>query len=65
MALATPKSITLGTGTPSMQRDQHVRGLDIAVDDPLLVRVLHCLADQHEQLEPLGDGEPARGRSTR
>ena len=28
-----------------VQRDQHVRGLEVAVDDPLLVGVLHRLAD--------------------
>ena len=57
-----PKSITLGTGPPSMQRDQHVRRLEVAVDDPLLVRVLHGLADRHEQLQPLA-GSRAGSRS--
>ena len=33
--------------------DQHVRGLDVAVDDAFLVRVLDRLADRDEQLEPL------------
>ena len=37
-ALATPKSITLATGLPSLERDQHVRRLDVAVNDPLLMR---------------------------
>jgi hypothetical protein len=31
-----------------------VRRLEVAVDDPLLVRVLHGLADLHEQFEALG-----------
>src|SRR5207248_5060204 len=29
----------------------------VAVDDPLLVRMLHGAADMNEQLEPLPDGE--------
>ena len=53
VALAMPKSITLGTGTPSCSVDQHVGRLEVAVDDPLLVRVLHRLADLDEQLQPL------------
>ncbi len=57
IALATPKSITLGTGLPSYMRHQHVGGLDVAVDDPLLMGVLDCLADRHEQLEPLARAE--------
>ena len=54
VALATPKSMTLGTGDAVVQRDQDVRRLEVAVDDPLLVRVLHRLADLDEQLQPLG-----------
>ena len=38
-------------------RHKHVRGLDIPVDDSLLVRVLHALADLHEQLEPFPCGQ--------
>ena len=30
----------LGDGTAIMERDEHVRGLQVAVNDPLLVRVL-------------------------
>ena len=33
-------------------RDQHVARLQVAVDDPLLVGVLHRLADRDEQLQP-------------
>ena len=57
IALAMPKSITLGTGLPSCESDQDVGGLDVAVDDPLLVGVLDRLADADEQLQPLGGGE--------
>ena len=44
---------------------QDVRRLDVAVDDPLLVRVLDRLADRDEQLEPLAGRELVRRRSTR
>ena len=36
-----------------VERDQDVGRLEVAVDDPLLVGVLHRLADRHEQLQPL------------
>jgi hypothetical protein len=45
-----PKSITF----TSLQRDQHIARFQVAVNDPLLVGVLHCLADGDEQLQPLG-----------
>jgi hypothetical protein len=35
-------------------------GLDVAVDDPLLMRVLNRVADAREQLEPLADRELLR-----
>ena len=45
--------------------DHDVGGLEVAVDDPLLVGVLHRLADGDEQLEPgVGPGA-ACGRSSR
>ena len=65
VALAMPKSITFGTGTPSCSVDQDVRRLDVAVDDPLLVRVLDRLADLDEQIEPLLRWRDWSGRSTR
>src|SRR5215813_13576412 len=49
-ALAIPKSITLKTGVVSWH--QHVGGLEVAVDDALLVGVLHRLADGQKQLQP-------------
>jgi hypothetical protein len=36
-----------------MQGDQDVRGLDVAVDDALLMRVLNGLANLDEQVEPV------------
>jgi len=47
----------LGHRSVVVHRDEHVRWLDIAVDDPLLVRVLDRLADRHDQLEPLAGRE--------
>jgi hypothetical protein len=35
-----------------LHRDEDVRRLDVAVDDPFLVRVLNRLADFDEQVEP-------------
>ena len=65
VALATPKSITFGTGVAVVQRDQDVRRLEVAVDDPLLMGVLHRLADLDEQLQPLPRRRAGSGRSTR
>ena len=45
----------LGDRLAVVQRDQDVGGLQVAVDDPLLVGVLHGLADGDEQLQPLAD----------
>ena len=44
--------------------DQDVAGLQVAVDDPLLVGMLHRLADGDEQLQPSRHREPLAGRST-
>ena len=40
-----------------MRADQDVGGLEVAVDDPLLVRVLHGAADLDEQVQTTGDRE--------
>ena len=40
------------------QHHQNVARLEVPVDDPLLVRVLHRLADRDEQLQPLPDRQP-------
>ena len=39
---------------------QNVRGLEIAMNDVALVRVLHGREDLQEQLQALGDPEPVR-----
>jgi hypothetical protein len=39
-----------------LDRDQHVRRLDVAMEDALLVGVLDGVADRQEQPEALGDG---------
>ncbi len=41
-----------------VQRDEHVRRLDVAVNDPLLVRVLNGLADGDKQFEALPHSQP-------
>ena len=43
----------LGHRPAVVQRDQDVRRLEVAVDDALLMGVLHGLADVDEQLQPL------------
>ena len=65
VALAMPKSMIFGTGVVAVQRDEDVRRLEVAVDDPLLVGVLHRVADADEELEPLVGRELRPGRSTR
>ena len=40
-------------GVPSTSVHQHVGGLEVAVDDALLVGVLHGFADGQEELQPL------------
>ena len=39
--------------------DQDVRGLQIAVDDPMLMRVLHGAAQHPEEAEPIGQRQCA------
>ena len=66
IALATPKSITFTTGVAVVQRHQHVGRLEVAVDDPLLVRVLHRLADLRRTAPAAARGvRLVAGRSTR
>ena len=48
----------LGDGLAVLDRDEDVRGLEVAVDDALLVRVLHGLAHLDEELHPLPGVEP-------
>src|SRR6516162_875525 len=43
----------LGHRLAVVQANQDVGGLEVAVDDALLVRVLHRLADRHEEPQPL------------
>jgi tetratricopeptide (TPR) repeat protein len=43
---------------PVVDRDEDVRRLQIAVDDGFLVRVLHALTDEEEQVEPFAYREP-------
>ena len=50
-----PKSSSFGTPSAVTRM---LRGLDVAMDDEVLVRVLHRGADLAEQLQPLGDREP-------
>jgi hypothetical protein len=42
----------LGHRLAIMRGDQHVRRLDVAVDDPLLMGVLDRLADGDEDIQP-------------
>ena len=43
----------LGDGLVVVHRHQDVGRLDVAVDDPLLMRVLNGVTDRQEQLQPL------------
>ena len=55
----------LGHRLAVVQRDQDVRGLEVAMDDALLMRVLHGLADLDEQVQPLARVRAGSGRSSR
>ena len=59
VALAIPKSMTFGTGTPSCSDTQDVRRLDVAVDDALLVSVLDGL-DRPARTAPAAAGASSR-----
>ena len=56
--LGDPEIDDLGSGPSVHLGDHDVAGLQVAVDDPLLVGVLHGLADGDEQLQPGPDGKP-------
>ena len=47
----------LGRDAVAFIRDQDVRGLQIAVDDALLMSVMHRLADGDEKLQPVAEVE--------
>ena len=55
VAFATPKSMIFGTGWSSWSVDQDVRRLQVAMDDALLMGMLHGVADLDEQLEALAE----------
>ena len=55
--LGDPEVNHLRHRLPIEQGDEDVRGLQIPVDDPFLVSVLHSLADRHEQLQSLPRGQ--------
>ena len=65
VALAMPKSMILGIGAPSCDGHEDVRGLEVAMDDALLVGVLDGLANLDEQVEPLLVVEIVLRRSNR
>ena len=47
----------LGNGPAVVQRDQHVAGLDVPMDDPLLMSMLDGLANRRKQFQPLPGGQ--------
>ena len=53
-----------GNGVVVVLGHEHVVGLDIAMDDALLMGMLHRLADLHEQLQPLRGAAGVFRRST-
>ena len=58
VALARPKSMTLGTGVPSWLFHQDVRRLQVAMDDSLLMGMLHGRADLAEQVQAFQQPQP-------
>ena len=56
-AFAVPKSMTFGSGLAIPLGDEHVRWLQVAMDDTLLVRVLDGRAHLHEQRQPIARRE--------
>ena len=55
IALAMPKSMTLHSGVAIGLRDDHVRRLDVAMNDSLLMRVLHRATHLHEETNAFGE----------
>ena len=55
----------LGDGLPVMTLDEDVRRLEVAVDDPFLVGVMHRRADLAKQVESLGEVQSVQHRSNR
>ena len=55
----------LGNGLVLLHRHQHVVGLEVAVDDRVLMRVLHAFAHLQEQFDPLGSVSAGACRSSR
>jgi len=48
----------------AFRSDEHVRGLDVAMDHLFLVRVVDGVADRPKQFETIGDVELVRGSIT-
>jgi len=55
--LGNAKVDDLGDRPVLRERHQDVRGLEVPMDDPLVMRVLHRVADLQEQIQPLLDGQ--------
>ena len=53
-----PKSRSLTSGAAGLAGDEHVGGLEVAVDDEALVREGDALADGDGEAHAVGDGEP-------
>jgi hypothetical protein len=57
--LGDPEVDDLGERRARLLGDEDVGGLEVAVDDPLLMRVLHGVADRGHEPHPLGHPQPA------
>jgi hypothetical protein len=65
VAFATPKSITFGTGMPSLIVTSTLEGFRSPMDDALLMRMLHRVADLDEQLDAVRSGKRQIHHNTR
>ena len=63
--LGQPEVDDLGHRLVVVGGDQDVGGFQVAVNDPLLMRVLDGLAHLHEQVQPLGRRSAGWRRNTR